>query len=187
MGRWTVARMLAFVAFVAVGLAAMRQATDLVASLTLWLIYSVLVVTTLVAAFRWRRDGAWLGFAVFGWGYFLPVFVFASQPVVTGLPTSQLLAAYVFRTTPVPAAPPGIDFKRDEGNPLQMGSFYNPSYPRNLVDLDFPRTAINAFNARVSAAVTVGHLLLTLLLAWVGAILGRWLGRTYAPGATGDL
>jgi hypothetical protein len=59
---------MAFVAYIAFGMAAVRSDNDHLPLTFLALTVSGLCTTTLLAIYRW---GAWAGFAVFGWGWFL--------------------------------------------------------------------------------------------------------------------
>jgi hypothetical protein len=64
--RFPLAILMGFVGFIASGLGAMRNGTELVASLSLGFTIIALLVGLLGAILR-PRDGAWVGFALFGW------------------------------------------------------------------------------------------------------------------------
>src|SRR3954451_12427357 len=67
-GRPTVLGLMGFVAFVAIGMAALRSNDQTWAAVVLALTVSALCTSTLVAIYH---RGAWAGFAVFGWALFL--------------------------------------------------------------------------------------------------------------------
>ena len=70
--RFTLAALMGVVALVAVGVAALRSSTALWASLVILLALGAICGATVGAILRRGPDqGAWLGFAVFGWAYFL--------------------------------------------------------------------------------------------------------------------
>src|SRR5262249_39466286 len=68
--RFSIASLLGLVLFLAVGLAALREATDLWDSAVFTTTVALLLVSVLLAVHRIGRGRAfWLGFAVFGWLY----------------------------------------------------------------------------------------------------------------------
>jgi hypothetical protein len=70
--RFTLAALMGAVALVAVGVAALRSPTALWASLVILLALGAICGATVGAILRRGPGrGAWLGFAVFGWAYFL--------------------------------------------------------------------------------------------------------------------
>jgi hypothetical protein len=70
--RFTLAALMGAVALVAVGVAALRSPTALWASLVILLALGAICGATVGAILRrGPARGAWLGFAVFGWAYFL--------------------------------------------------------------------------------------------------------------------
>jgi hypothetical protein len=70
--RFTLAALMAAVALIAVGVAALRSPTAIWASLVILLVLGAICGATVGAILRCGPDrGAWLGFAVFGWAYFL--------------------------------------------------------------------------------------------------------------------
>jgi hypothetical protein len=66
--RLTILGLMGSIAFIAVGIAALRTNDELWAAVFLALTVFILCTTTLVAI---DRRGAWAGFAVFGWAHFL--------------------------------------------------------------------------------------------------------------------
>ena len=71
MGRTSVAGLLGFVAVFAIGLAAMVNATSVWAGVVFTLMVGLLLASVLAVILPGGRRGGWLGFALFGWGYFL--------------------------------------------------------------------------------------------------------------------
>ncbi len=71
MGRISIARLLGFVIAFALGLAALVNASEFWAGATTLLALAALLGSVLGTALRGWRGGGWLGFAVFGWCYFL--------------------------------------------------------------------------------------------------------------------
>jgi hypothetical protein len=70
--RFTLAALMGAVALIAVGVAALRSPTAIRASLVVLLAVGAICGATVGAILRRGPDrGAWLGFAVFGWAYFL--------------------------------------------------------------------------------------------------------------------
>lgn len=96
--RFSLASLMAAVAFIAVGLAALRNPSAFVASTILTLTVSVLLCSTLAALVRHgTRRNFWIGFALFGWVY---LFVVRSEPYGnsaywTYLPTTELLSRFI--------------------------------------------------------------------------------------------
>src|SRR4051812_4066852 len=66
--RSTLRGLMAFVAFFAVGMTALRSNDPLWAAVVLALTIATLCISTLIAIYS---RGAWAGFAVFGWAVFL--------------------------------------------------------------------------------------------------------------------
>ena len=178
MARWTVAWTLVFVGLVAVALAAMRQATPALASWTLWLTYVTLVAATVGAAVRGLRDGGWTGFARVGWAYFLPTFAVASDETVSAFPSSRLLKAYVLGSHEEPAPPRTFRVWRAEDS-LTVNVNPQPFGAVSDTVKDF-MAAVKSYNSAVLSAMKIGHILVTFVMAYLGAVLGRWLSLSRA-------
>ena len=169
MGHSSLARSLFAVGLIGMGLALMRHASLALSDATLVGIYCILVVSSVGAVVRRQKFAAWRGFALVGWAYFLPVFVFGSPELVTRLPTNMALVAYVGRTRPRPAAPVGFTIiERENGEISYTGRGAEPPY--TFLDL------VHQYNSASLYAMKIGHLLLTMLLACLGSILGEWMG-----------
>src|SRR5262249_28230249 len=91
MRRFSIAELLGIIAVVAIGLAAMRDASPLVFSAVFTITLVALLVALLGAWVGTRPRGAWCGFAVFGWANFLIAFVPALESSIgADLPTTGL-------------------------------------------------------------------------------------------------
>ena len=169
MNNSSLARSLFAVGLIGLGLALMRHASLALSDATLVGTYCALVVSSVGAVVRRRQSAAWRGFALVGWAYFLPVFVFGSPEMVTRLPTNTVLAAYVGRLRPRPAAPLGFGIvERENGKISYTGRGGEPSSTF--------RDLLHQYNSASLYAMKIGHLLVTLLLACLGSILGEWMG-----------
>jgi hypothetical protein len=123
---------------------------------------------------RGPRRAFWQGFALFGLGYL----VLASRP--QDLPTGALLDALYARVSPrevVAMDPFAAAAASEEGRVLDP----NPppgSAPAGALASD-AIVAIGTVDQR--AFQSVGHLILTLLAALSGGLVGRWFYRTNTP------
>jgi hypothetical protein len=89
--RFSIASVLLVISFLAVAIAALREATDLWDSGIFSLTASVLLASVLLAVHRTGRGRAfWLGFALFGWSYLIASLV---PPVEARLLTTKALAS----------------------------------------------------------------------------------------------
>lgn len=192
--RITIAGILGFVVFLAVGLAALREATAVWDSGVFGATLALLTASVLLAVHRRDRKRAFcLGFALFGW-----VYLGASLLPVVGsrLPTTMMLTYVASRlpgqepasTTPIlwpgsgdlgfPIAPQPVvaDLTR-----TRMGSS-NWAYTWNLAGAALPGTA------PPENFLNIGHSLLALVVGLLGGVMSR---RLYEGGlgdgvATGD-
>lgn len=180
MGPRSIARGMALVGVVALTLGAMRVATEPVADAYQVGVYAALVLASVAAAVRGRRSGAWAGFALAGWAYYLPLFAGPTAPdIVRRLPTSRLLVECVARVVRAPAVPPGVVMTRAEFSPQydNVGMAKGGTIPEPLWD------SIDLYNRRAAEAMRVGHLGLTLVLACLGSLVGSRLHAV--PAAAG--
>jgi hypothetical protein len=171
---WGVARILLAIGLIAVGLAAMRVANETTVNVMLMVTYLILVVATIGAAVR-RRPYGWLGFAIGGWAYFLPVFVYDSDRLIKTLPTSVLLAVFARMSHPVPSPIPGFSISSlDDEWPLI--TFGHPRERRGLdSEMSAMSVSVNVYNVKVISSVRVGHLFCTLFAALLGAVVAQLL------------
>ena len=87
-------RAIGVVVITAVGLAALRDASEIWAGIMLTLVLLILGTAVFGAIYsRGRQRAGWLGFAVFGWGYFMLAFGpgFSSE-LGNRLPSTRLLS-----------------------------------------------------------------------------------------------
>jgi hypothetical protein len=125
--RFTIAGLLTVVVFVAVGFAALREATDFWDSATFTLTVAALLVSILLAVHRARTKRAfWLGFAVFGSAYL----------VLTLLPSTE---------------------------------------PRLLTTRAMDYLGVGSQQLFVGINVRIWHSLFTVILAWLGGHLSRFI------------
>ncbi len=90
--RFSIARLMGVVLIVAIGLAALRSATEIWAGVVFLSTCGVLALS--IVGFLCRREAErawWLGFALFGWGYVALAFWPSSQALFPSLPTLTLL------------------------------------------------------------------------------------------------
>jgi hypothetical protein len=88
--RFTIRNLLLIVLFVAVAVAALREATDGWDSSLFGLTFLILLTAVLLAVHRTDRKRAyWLGFVLFGWTYLVASLI---TPIEARLPTTKALA-----------------------------------------------------------------------------------------------
>src|SRR5205823_14555900 len=100
MPRFSIAKLMGAVLVASLGLAALRDGSELCAGVLFLLTCGVLALAVIGAACRREADRAWwLGFAAFGWGYLALAFwspeAYSSSEVLPTLPTMTLLKAVV--------------------------------------------------------------------------------------------
>jgi hypothetical protein len=102
--RYNVTSALAALLFVAVGLAALREADELWYGWLFYPTFVLLLVAVLLAALRTGdRRAFWIGFAVFGWGYLSLSLIPSTEPrlittkILLNLYKSTLLRTYLYR------------------------------------------------------------------------------------------
>jgi len=183
----SIAAMLGIVAVLALGLAAMRIASRPLADAVLVMAYAVLVLATLAAAIRGRRAAACIGFAVFGWATFLPVYVIGTDSSVV-LTATILVEEFVLREIPLPKPPPGVRFVRDEpwGKNRMTRPYHTADWdstnPPEIADIE---NALRSHDEKLKGCTKIAHTLLTLILASIGAVAGRtfsaWGGTDIRP------
>ncbi len=95
MRRFSVRTLMVLIVGAAAGLAALRDASEIWAGIMLTLVLSILGTAIFGAIYkRGRRRADWLGFAVFGWGYFMLAFGPGfSTELGNRLPSTRLLIA----------------------------------------------------------------------------------------------
>jgi hypothetical protein len=180
--RFTIAGLMGLVVVVAVGVAALRFASELWAGLLLMPTLGVLGAA--VHAFHERagsRRSWWRGFALFGWGYLvLAMGPWSSEAIAPHLPTTMGLDALYARLHPK------VEEVEKDRRPLALRQYIDlvnassatPSYVsigngKFVVVGSPPGPTPEPFRR-------VGHCLWALLVAGVGGVVGRALHTTGA-------
>ncbi len=148
MGRFSLASSLWFVAFIALGFAAVREASDFWLGATFVVTLGLLCASMLGAVLERSRGGAWwLGFALFGWAYFVAGLI---PPLANParVPSSWVAKRVFAVTNPIPPAVP-----RGRGRPETPQAY----------------DARMSYQARASHVGPIGHWLFVLLFARAGA------------------
>jgi hypothetical protein len=198
--RFTIGNLLVFVLFLALGFAALRAATEAWDSGVLGVTLALLLASVLLAIHRTGPARAhWLGFALFGWAYVLLGLI---PSVEARLPTAKGLA-YLDSLVPgravsswsfinvnpsplVVANPAGPG-----GGNLQVSTVNVTGSPTTGQTIRWTARAngtIAALPGSTESFIRIGHSLLALTLACVGASLSRSLhtkkerGRVSIPG-----
>jgi hypothetical protein len=164
MGRFSLGSSLWFVAFVALGFAAVRNASQFWVGATFLATFGLLCTSALGAVLA-RPPGRawWLGFALFGWGY-LAADLVPEHREAARLP-SLTLAREIFRASnPLPSARTGLNAPVPtiglDGRPVRA-----PMGTGKVAGLNFQEyTARYEFNVG-----RIGHWLFVLLFARAGA------------------
>ena len=190
--RFTIAGLLGMVVFLAVGLAALRAATDAWDSGVFGVTLTLLLTSLLLAVHRTeRRRAYWIGFALFGWAYLVMSLV---PPVEARLPTTKFLA----RLDSLLGARPWFSALAqfiDQDNPswARPAARTVASLPQGDISMAtsqgvlFLRDATTGSPLAVRGGtaegfVRIGHSLLALVIALIGGSLSR---RLYASGRSG--
>jgi hypothetical protein len=182
--RFTIASLLGLVVFLAVGLAALRAATDTWDSGVFGVTLSLLLFSLVLVIHRIeRRRAYWLGFALFGWAYLLMSMV---PTVEVRLPTTKALA---YLDSKVSGRMTGWTFVLSTngvggptGNPYQGATFSLSGSPPANNQL----TTVRLWDATTGKLLggpsgtsenflRIGHSLLALVMAFLGGGLSRWM------------
>lgn len=157
------------IVFIAVSLGVMRQASRPMVTGVLYSTYTILVVASVGAATRRNRRESWTGFAICGWAYFTPLFIVQGRLLADHMPTTQLLALYASRSIAMPAPPKGFLLIVDKDDWPKLTYVNNGSDPAaNTLD-----RLIKTYNERIGNAISIGHCCLTIIVAFLGSLLGR--------------
>lgn len=159
MGRWrfSIAGMMAVVVLLALGLAALRSPSSLSAGIAFLSVGAILLAAILGAVYhRGRRQAFWLGFALFGWSYFvLSLLPLDRNEVSPFLPTTRLLDEVHRRVRPFP----------ESVNPLTKVYFEDTGDLENINQKEW-------FVLEWIYFRRLGQYLLALLAACLGGITG---------------
>jgi hypothetical protein len=160
--RFSVRALLIAVAVIGLALAALLFASPLIVAAGNTLICGLLLTSLLAAGYRTGPSRAfWLGFALFGWSYFLYTLESRSHPLVTQ-PLLTEAWRLVVRSEPIPpsALPPAmLPPYITSGKQLAMAP---------------PMRAMPEYDA----FIPVGHQIFTVLIALLGAGTARRLEST---------
>ncbi len=186
---------------VAVGLGAMRVASDAVERIVMTLlIFAILLGSTGALV---RRTGSWIGFAAFTSSYFLVVLLFLGNHnnfdliTFTVTTVAERLHPTDFEKPARPKVNAGhLDTLADEDasniRPISHRDVLKMDYDADVPGLTASEQAlmkdyqarINTYNerraearSRESTAETIGDLFATRILGWIGAIVGRLLKK----------
>jgi hypothetical protein len=180
--RFTIAILLGLVVFVAVSFAALREATDIWDSGVFGVTLPLLLISVLLCIHRTAaRRAYWLGFALFGWTYLVMSLM---PPIEVRLPTTKALAYLDSKV-------PGRTFIITG---VRHGSGGKPGSPVTTIAFSPDGRSINTWhgntvrlwdagtgklvagpNGTTEDFVRIGHSLLALVLAFLGAQLSRYL------------
>ncbi len=176
MKRISLARLLGFIGLFAVGLAAIARASLMWNGIIYTIMVGSLFAGLLGAIILGRRGGRWIGFALFGWGYFALHFLPSFPITADYLPDES--AGWVYdRANPAPVepkpaapAPPAVPMT----SPPVSSPLVDPAGP--VLDLSY-QYAINHHSFNRTQAEQIGFSLFVLLFALSGSILGGHLSR----------
>jgi hypothetical protein len=197
--RVSIAGLMVVVLISALGVAALKAATPLWASIVLTTTLALLGLAILGAMFRsGDRRAFWAGFAVFGWGYltlaFGPWFATEIEPK---LATSLAIARMHEKLHPGPSqtsAILGVNLNTWNSTVVQAGNVRmtqgvqnlqftttgaqagGPGTPLSIVLTTMPTTAPNQ-----AEFARIGHALFALLAAFVGGVAARWFAGEAHP------
>jgi hypothetical protein len=194
--RVSIREMLVVVTVLALGLGAMKSGSQhwLQATSTLTLVS--LSVGLLGALLRAHPHGAWVGFALFGWGSYLLAYLPPIGPFGYNLADTGLTEAIIARLLRFPPAPPGIigpaspphptmspeeyarAFPIDSAIQMQNASVLGPPLPAQISDYI---KAYNSMEIRRSNSREIAQLQRCLILGFVGSLLGRSLAPRSEP------
>jgi hypothetical protein len=172
--RFNIASLLGVIFIFGVGIAALRESTDLWESGIFTLTLAALLISILLVVRRTeKRRAFWMGFAVFGWIYL----ALALMPSTESRLITTRALAYLDSKVP--------------GRPLDI----LPTLPElirfanvNRLDINRPDIVtlakvdlLGGWSGTTENFMRIGHSLLALLAGWVGGQLSRRLCRTSRP------
>jgi hypothetical protein len=191
--RFTIAHLLGLALLIAVGFAALREATELWDSAVFSTTLGVLSVAVLLAIHRADRSRAyWLRFAVFGW---IALGASLVPPIESRLLTTRALAwldAHVPGRVASAAVIPEVTYLYSPGNaPQVIASTSNGG--RMIVGR--PGTSqlwntatgqlVGGSGGTTESFLRIGHSIVALVLAYLGGHLSHWLFASRRPTTSG--
>ncbi len=192
MNRFSLASLLALVGFIAVGLAALRDASEWVAQAFFTLTLAALAFGLLGTIVR-REHAAWIGFSLFGWGYFLAAFAPVLEvEIAPFLLTTKAIDTALERLNEVPPLPPELGYPTSLRNDVPSTKFVegkwiplSPSEIELVKDyLDKMRTRelhLGQLETSFQHGRRIGHSMLSLIAGLLGAFAGRLFARERTP------
>jgi hypothetical protein len=189
--RFTIANLLGFVLFIAVGFAALRQATALWDSAVFSSTLVVLSLSVLLAVHRAGcRRAYWLGFALFGWIYLGASLI---PPIESRLLTTAALVQ-IGAKVPGLEDPVALTLNMTVANGLSTGSptfAFSPNGSNRIMGQPLwiwdaaTGQLVAGTGGTAVAFLRIGHALVALVLAYLGGHLSRWLFTRGLPPVTG--
>jgi hypothetical protein len=182
--RFTIASLLVFVLFLAFGLAALRESTEVWDVAVFGVTFLLLLTSVLLAVHRTGpRRAYWLGFALFGGAYLAAGLI---PPVGARLPTSKGLV-YLDSLVPGRQATFTIAFSPQGGIGTKIGTMQVFAATTTSAPVATPSPATSQiwnvttgrllFNGSGTSEnfLKIGHSLAALMIAFLGAHLSRYL------------
>jgi len=194
--RFTIANLLVVVLFVAVGVAALRESSDIWDSGLFSLTLGILLISILIAVHRTEsRRAFWIGYALFGWIYVGLSLVPSVEPrLITTRALSYLDSKVPGRSLKIARVRHSVSWSyRSPGNEVQDvafsmdGSRLATSSQGNVWVWDATTgKLLGGWRGTTDNFVRIGHSLFALLVGWFGAQLSRYLcpaSRSSEPSA----
>lgn len=180
--RFTILSLLLLILFVGVAVAGLRAADDSWDAGLLGLTILILLTSVLLAVHRIERKRAfWLGFALFGWVYFVVSMI---PPLESRMPTTKGLA---FIDSKIPGRQKTWIIDLNVANSSGLNSVQTLAFsPQgNTLSISSPgkvqvwdtwsRRLLSGSGGSTENFLRIGHSILAWVLAFVGGGLSRWL------------
>jgi hypothetical protein len=192
MRRLSILSLMAAVALVGLGLAAMRDGSELAEQLTFSGVFFVMSVAVLGAVVRRDRAG-WVGFAIFAWFYASAVFFTRSSlDLRDRMTTEPFLDAVIERLYDIPSSLPdlpftvsiqnGVPVKEENGLHIVLTSEEETMFKEHQSSENARFLAIQPQSQSMFRAKEIGHGFLVLCFGILGAIIGHLLAPGTARG-----
>jgi hypothetical protein len=182
--RITLARMMALVLYCGVAFGTLRYATELWASALFTLMFVLLLAATVCAAlYKPPARAGWLGFAIFGWGFFLVGYV---GPIGTQGGATPVITAFLFKTLHERAIPPPDQASQTflttyvVQNQVMYGTSKGPAPGAGVPPWTYGnliRVNAGGTSPSLESFQSVGAAHASFLSALFGAALARWVQR----------